>query len=106
MRGPADEAGQTVSFAVTASDTTLFTVGGQPAVAADGALTYTPAAGAHGTATIMVRAVDGGGTAAGGADTSAPQSFAITLVNRAPTATADAPGVPTTPSPVSRSTCS
>ena len=93
VRGPADEAGQTVSFAVTASDTTLFTVGGQPAVAADGALTYTPAAGAHGTATIMVRAVDGGGTAAGGADTSAPQSFAITLVNRAPTATADAPGV-------------
>ena len=56
-------------------------------------LTFTPAAGAHGTTTVTVRAVDDGGTARGGSDTSAPQTFDITLVNRAPTAVADAPAV-------------
>ena len=45
--------------------------GGQPAVAADGTLTYTPAADASGTATVTLRAVDDGGTADGGADMSA-----------------------------------
>ena len=40
-----------------------------------------------------MRAVDDGGTADGGVDTSAPQTFAITLVNQAPVAVVDAPGV-------------
>ncbi|HEY3614745.1 MAG TPA: Ig-like domain-containing protein, partial [Gaiellales bacterium] len=92
-RGPADEAGQVVHFTVASSDTTLFTVGGQPAVAANGTLTFTPATGANGVATLTVRAVDDGGVANGGVDTSAPQTVLLTIVNRAPTAVADGPGV-------------
>ncbi len=48
----------------------LFAAGGQPAVAASGALTYTPAADAAGVATVTVQAGDDGGTANGGVDTS------------------------------------
>ena len=91
--GPADEGGQLVSFAVTNDATTLFTLGGQPAVAANGTLTFTPASGAHGVATVTVRAVDDGGTASAGSDTSAPQTFLITIVNLAPSGNADTPGV-------------
>ena len=92
-RGPADESGQTVGFSVTAAVPGLFATGGQPAVAASGALSYTPAPGAHGVTAVTVRAVDDGGTANGGVDTSAPQTFAITIVNQAPVAVADAPTV-------------
>ena len=55
----------------------------------DGTLTYTPAADANGTATVTIYAQDNGGTANGGVDTSAPQTFAInvTAVNDAPTFT-------------------
>ena len=88
--GPADEAGQVVSFAVSSSDTTLFTTAGQPAVAADGTLTFEGAPGVHGAAIVTVRAVDDGGTAAGGVDTSASQTFLLTIVNQGPTANADA----------------
>ncbi|MDX6631087.1 MAG: hypothetical protein QOH00_3333 [Gaiellales bacterium] len=92
--GPADESGQGVTFAVSSSDPALFSGGGQPAVNGAGALTFTPATGAHGAATVSVRAVDDGGTAGGGADTSAAQTFVITVVNQAPVASADAPSVP------------
>jgi putative nucleotidyltransferase with HDIG domain len=92
-RGAAGESGQVVSFAVTNNATALFTAGGQPAVAANGTLTFTPATGAHGAATITVRAVDDGGTARAGVDTSPPQTFAITVVNQAPTGNDDAPSV-------------
>ena len=49
-------------------------------------LTYTPATNASGTATITVVLKDNGGTANGGVDTSAPQTFMITVtgVNHAP----------------------
>ena len=65
----------------------LFSAG--PAVAADGTLTYTPAANANGTATITLTLSDNGGTANGGVDTSAPQTFTITVtpVNDAPSFT-------------------
>ncbi|HXG76236.1 MAG TPA: hypothetical protein VNJ53_06675 [Gaiellaceae bacterium] len=52
----------------------------QPAASSNGTLTYTPKAIALGVATVTVRAVDGGGTANGGVDTSPPQSFTITIV--------------------------
>ena len=91
--GPASEAGQTVGFAVASSDPALFALGGQPAVTAAGTLTFTPAPGTHGVATITVRAVDDGGTAGGGIDTSAPQTFTITVVNQSPVANADSPGM-------------
>ncbi len=80
------EAGQSVSYIVTAnSNPGMFSAG--PAISAAGTLTYTPAANASGVATITAVARDGGGTANGGADTSAPQSFTITVraVNDPPT---------------------
>ena len=75
--GPADEASQTVAFAVqVVSGAELFTAA--PAVAADGTLTYTPS-GSAGTARLSVILQDSGGTADGGVDTSPPQTFTITF---------------------------
>jgi hypothetical protein len=86
--GPANESGQDVTFVVgTPSDPTLFAVA--PAVAANGTLSYTPAADANGTSTVTVKITDGGGTANGGDDTSATQTFSITVtpVNDVPSFT-------------------
>ncbi len=83
--GPADESGQTVSFNVTGNtNSALFSAG--PSVSATGVLTYTPVVNAFGSATITLTLSDNGGTANGGVDTSAPQSFTITVnaVNDAP----------------------
>jgi large repetitive protein len=76
--GPADESSQSVSFAVGNNNAGLFAA--QPAVAPDGTLTYTPTALALGSATVTVRALDSGGTASGGVDTSPPQTFTITIL--------------------------
>lgn len=86
--GGADEAGQTVSFLVTNnSNPGLFSVA--PAVASNGTLSFTPAANVSGTATITLVAKDNGGTANGGVDTSAAQTFVInvTFVNQPPSFT-------------------
>ena len=56
--GPADESAQTVTFTVANDDHALFAA--EPAVAASGTLSYTPAPGAHGTANVTVQAVDDG----------------------------------------------
>jgi VCBS repeat-containing protein len=81
--GPPNEAGQTVSFDVSNNNPTAFGllgVGGQPAIDGDGTLTFTPGSGAGGTiVTVTVTAKDNGGTANGGHDTSAPQTFTITI---------------------------
>ena len=76
------ETGQAIDFVVTNNtDASLFSAG--PAVADDGTLTFTPAANAHGSATITLRLddVDGG--------SSATQTFSLTVtsVNDAPTFT-------------------
>jgi hypothetical protein len=76
--GPPDEASQTVTFTVTNNNPGLFSV--PPAVASNGTLTYTPALLAIGSANVTVRAVDNGGTANGGVDTSPPQTFTITIL--------------------------
>ncbi|MBM4050803.1 MAG: hypothetical protein FJ279_37380, partial [Planctomycetes bacterium] len=76
--GPANESGQSLSFVVSNDNNGLFA--GQPAVAADGALTYTPAANAYGAATVTVKVQDDGGTANGGQDTSPAQTFTITVI--------------------------
>ena len=83
--GPSSESSQTVTFTVSTDDASLFSAA--PAVAANGTLSYTSAPDANGTAHVTVSAVDDGGTAGGGHDTSAPQSFTITVtaVNDAPT---------------------
>lgn len=86
--GPTNEAGQTLSFNVTSnSNPTLFS--SAPAIASNGDLTYTPAVGVAGTATITLIVMDNGSTANGGVDTSATQTFTITIlpapVNNLPT---------------------
>ena len=85
--GPADESGQTLDFIVTNDNNALFSM--QPAIDGNGTLTYTPAANANGSATVTVRLQDNGGTANGGVDTSAAQTFTITVtpVNDAPSFT-------------------
>jgi len=75
--GPANEAGQTVSFIVSSNNRNLFSA--QPAIAPNGTLTFTPAAVASGVATVTVTAVDNGGTDNGGFDSSASQTFTITI---------------------------
>ena len=85
--GPTDENGQVVSFNVSNNNTAIFSA--QPAIAANGTLTFTPQTGASGTATITVFAQDNGGVANGGVDASASQTFVITILptplNVAPT---------------------
>jgi len=85
--GPADEAGQTLTFTTSASNVALFSA--QPSITPTGTLTYTPAPNANGSATITVTLKDNGGTANGGVDTSNPQTFTITVtaVNDAPSFT-------------------
>ncbi len=86
--GPND-VGQNLNFIVTADNPSLFAV--QPAIdATTGALTYTLAANVSGVANVSVALHDDGGTIGGGADTSAPQTFKITVnfVNDAPSFTA------------------
>src|SRR5262249_59805365 len=83
--GPADEASQTLNFIVTNNNTALFTA--QPAVAANGTLTYTPAANVAGSAVVSVSLHDNGGVANGGGDTSAAQAVSIPI-RKATTTTA------------------
>ncbi len=88
-KGPANESDQTVEFLVSNNNNALFSV--QPAIAANGTLSYTAADNANGSATVSVRIKDNGGTANDGVDTSAAQTFTITVnaVNDAPAAAND-----------------
>jgi hypothetical protein len=86
-KGPANESSETIQFQVTANDNpTLFSAG--PSVSSTGTLTYTTAANKHGVANITIRALDNAGTANGGIDASATDTFMITVgaVNDAPVA--------------------
>lgn len=77
--GPAAESAQTVTFLVTNNNHALFSV--QPAINSDGILSFTPLAGSPGgIATVSVIAQDNGGTANGGSNTSAPQTFTIRIL--------------------------
>ncbi len=83
--GPADESGQVLTFSLSNDNITLFSV--QPSInSTTGTLTYAPAANANGVANISVILTDNGGTANGGDDTFATQTFTITVtsVNDAP----------------------
>ena len=75
--GPPDEAIQKLTFFVNSDNNALFA--STPAIDATGTLTYTPAPNANGVAHLTVTLKDDGGTANGGVDTSAPQSFNITV---------------------------
>jgi len=86
-KGPANEAAQSIGFRVSNSNAALFAV--QPSVSAAGSLSYAPAPDANGLATVYVRLGDDGGTANGGVDSSAIDSFTISVaaVNQAPSFT-------------------
>ncbi|MBI5757253.1 MAG: tandem-95 repeat protein [Planctomycetales bacterium] len=86
-QGPANELSQVLDFIVSNDNNSLFAV--QPTVAANGTLTYTPAANAFGSATVTVQIHDNGGIDNGGDDTSAAQTFLITVtpVNDIPSVT-------------------
>ncbi len=62
--GPTNESGQPVTFTVTNTNGSLFTVA--PALAPDGTLTFTSAPDANGVAVLTITAIDDGGTANGG----------------------------------------
>ena len=91
--GPADEAGQILTFNVTNNtNPALFAVA--PSIdSGTGTLTYTLAADANGSAVIDIELQDNGGIANGGDDTSPTQQFTITVlsVNDKPTADALTP---------------
>ncbi|KAF0181704.1 MAG: repeat-containing protein [Limisphaerales bacterium] len=81
--GPADESAQTAAYTLTADNAALFSV--QPALAANGTLTFTPAANANGLAAVTVVLQDSGGTSGGGVDRFTNTfSIAVTAVNDAP----------------------
>ena len=66
-----------VGYSATADKTDLFAV--QPAVSPAGVLTFTPATNRNGVATVSITVKDNGGTVNGGIDTSAVQTFTITI---------------------------
>src|SRR5262249_52810923 len=74
-----DEGAQAPKFLVTTDNNALFTAVGQPAIDASGTLTYTTVPNANGVAHVTVTLMDNGGTANGGVDTSAPQTFTINI---------------------------
>ncbi|MEN9576343.1 MAG: hypothetical protein RL514_4198, partial [Verrucomicrobiota bacterium] len=75
--GPANEAAQTISFTVTNDQLTFFNT--QPFINPAGLLSYAVVSGVTGLVTVTVSAVDNGGTANGGVDTSATQTFTISV---------------------------
>ncbi len=77
--GPANESGQALQTYNVVSNTSPTLFATAPAVDQNGALTYTPKAGASGAATIGVVVSDNGGTANGGVNTSAVRTFTITV---------------------------
>jgi hypothetical protein len=87
--GPANEAGQTLTFEVNNDNPGLFSA--QPAIASNGTLSFTGAAGATGLARVTVILRDNGGTANGGVDASASVNFVISIQanGHAPTAVND-----------------
>ncbi len=74
--GAFNETNQIVSFVMSNSSSTLFTV--QPAISTNGTLTFTPGA-KGGTVTVTVRAKDNAGVSNGGVDTAAAQTFTISI---------------------------
>src|SRR6185436_16902715 len=84
--GPANESLQLLDFLVSSDNPGLFSAA--PAVSPAGTLTFTPGS-APGSALVTVRIHDNGGTANFGNDTSAAQTFTMTVTpgtDTAPTA--------------------
>ncbi|MEO8428093.1 MAG: choice-of-anchor Q domain-containing protein [Verrucomicrobiota bacterium] len=75
--GPPSESAQSLNFIVSNDHPGYFWV--QPAVDTTGTLYFFPAFNVRGTATVTVQLHDNGGTAYGGVDTTAAQTFSITI---------------------------
>jgi hypothetical protein len=84
--GPDGQA-QQITYLVRAANTSLFSADGQPAIDANGTLTFTPGLHDVGTTSVTVQAQNSGGTANGGSNLSTPVKFFIEVqhVNHAPT---------------------
>lgn len=78
--GPANESSQSLSYIVSNTNNSLFST--QPAIDASGTLFYSLASDQSGLATVSVQIKDNGGTANGGVDQSAIQTFTITVVSQ------------------------
>ena len=76
--GPANQPPEAVNFIVSNTNPSLFTV--QPAISPNGTLSFQTAATANGSTLVTVQLHNSGGTANGGQDTSAPQTFTINVV--------------------------
>ena len=77
-KGATNESDQSLTFTVIHDNNSLFSV--QPQIDSNGTLSYTPAVNANGVAKASVVLSDNGGTDNSGDDTSAPQTFTITVV--------------------------
>jgi CshA-type fibril repeat protein len=87
--GPANESTQTKSYVITGNtNSSIFS--DQPTIDIDGVLYYTPMPNTSGVSTITLKITDNGGTANGGVDASATQSFTITVNPILPTVTTTA----------------
>ena len=75
--GPAGAPVSQVTFTLTSDRPELFAA--PPQLTSDGTLSFTPAPGAFGSATVSVFARNDGGTANGGHDTSNTQTFTISI---------------------------
>ncbi|MFN9640532.1 MAG: tandem-95 repeat protein [Pirellula sp.] len=75
-----DESNQTVTILVTNNNSRLFAV--QPTIDATGRLTFTPADNAYGTVLVFVEIVDNGPSSPPNVNTSARQTFSITLSSK------------------------
>jgi Bacterial Ig-like domain len=82
--GPTNESSQTLTFLLTTPNAALFSM--QPSVSPGGTLTFTAAPDVAGEATVNLRLQDSGGTANGGVNASAIQSFTISIDTQPPAA--------------------
>ena len=76
-KGGAEDIGQTLAFHVSNNNNALFSV--QPAIAADGTLSFTLKPDANGVATVSVYLEDNGGIANGGINHSFTMTFQINV---------------------------
>jgi large repetitive protein len=86
--GATNESSQAISYVLSNNNIALFST--QPAIAANGTLTFTPATNANGTATVTIVVRDDGGTANGGVDNASATPLSqfkivVTPVDDAPT---------------------
>jgi hypothetical protein len=80
--GPPDEATQTIDFIVTVDQPGLFTTA--PSISPAGTLSFDPAPNVRGTAIVTIKIHDNGGTASGGVNISAAQTFNINVAKPHP----------------------